>query len=403
MRGSDFETLSKVVQARRYVRFAVAAFALFVALFGLVSSGRPASGSFPGRNGEIAFTRSTQCRLVGGEPDCVQTIWVANLDGSGERRLTGQPDASVPVWSPDGRRILYAWRTGPQGFNELWLMRADGGGKRKVWGASVGRSDVGLGRVGVGDSDYVPSWSPDGKTFLLPGGVGKPPDTWAAVWSLSADGRGAKVLFRNTRKVKVTCGGSEFLKPSFAYPHWSPKGGRIAFLSLRKATIKERGEKPCVSTETWLWVSRPDGSDRKAIARAHGGEGDRPFDWSPDGRRIVFLRSPALAPEGWPEGDPEVYVVNADGTGLRRLTYHDHMFLQPFHTPLWSPDGGTILFKTNNLELNGQFVDAKERFVAMNPDGSGLRLVGPRPGCVSGELEGQKQGCGAWEPSWRSR
>ena len=51
--------------------------------------------------------------------------------------------------------------------------------------------------------------------------------------------------------------------------------------------------------------------------------------WSPDGRRIAFLSRR--------DGSKEVYVVNADGSGQRRLT-RDARF---FATPAWSPDGRT--------------------------------------------------------------
>ena len=55
--------------------------------------------------------------------------------------------------------------------------------------------------------------------------------------------------------------------------------------------------------------------------------------WSPDGRRIAFLSRR--------DGSKEVYVVNADGSGQRRLT-RDARFPA---TPAWSPDGRQIAFE----------------------------------------------------------
>jgi TolB protein len=56
--------------------------------------------------------------------------------------------------------------------------------------------------------------------------------------------------------------------------------------------------------------------------------------WSPDGKRIAFVRQDALDPAG------EIYVMNADGTGLTRLT------VSPGNdfSPTWSKDGKRIAF-----------------------------------------------------------
>jgi len=57
--------------------------------------------------------------------------------------------------------------------------------------------------------------------------------------------------------------------------------------------------------------------------------------WSPDGRQIVFT--------GYDGGLSDLFVVNADGSDLRRLTNDKDADLQP----AWSPDGKTIAFATD--------------------------------------------------------
>jgi TolB protein len=57
--------------------------------------------------------------------------------------------------------------------------------------------------------------------------------------------------------------------------------------------------------------------------------------WSPDGRTLAFM---AQTPEG--SENYEIYVVNVDGSGLRRLTRS----AGPDGWPQWSPDGRRILF-----------------------------------------------------------
>ena len=77
--------------------------------------------------------------------------------------------------------------------------------------------------------------------------------------------------------------------------------------------------------------------------------------WSPDGRKIAF------------GGDGEIYVMNADGRGLRRLTRNP----ASDGSPAWSPDGRRIAFgseRDGNLEV-----------YVMNTDGSGQRNLTRSP------------------------
>jgi TolB protein len=76
--------------------------------------------------------------------------------------------------------------------------------------------------------------------------------------------------------------------------------------------------------------------------------------WSPDGRRIVFTSTR--------DGDPEVYVMNADGSEPRRLTTTAGRDAHPS----WSPDGKTIAFQSPRI-------GGHTRIFLMNPDGSNQR------------------------------
>lgn len=77
---------------------------------------------------------------------------------------------------------------------------------------------------------------------------------------------------------------------------------------------------------------RPDGSDvvRLTMNLAE----DREPEWSPDGTRLAF----ESARDG---GVGHVYVMNADGTGVTRLTFPDDVFSAARY-PTWSPDGSQI-------------------------------------------------------------
>ena len=60
---------------------------------------------------------------------------------------------------------------------------------------------------------------------------------------------------------------------------------------------------------------------------------------SPDGRQIAFMSAR--------DGNPEIYVMNADGSNLRRLTNHP----AGESSPTWSPSGSQIAFIVEQIFL----------------------------------------------------
>ena len=98
-----------------------------------------------------------------------------------------------------------------------------------------------------------------------------------------------------------------------------------------------------------IYVMNADGS---GVTRLTNSGGDHP-SWSPDGRRIAFTSNG--------DGDSEIYVMNADGSGVTRLTNNDAVGINDFS---WSPDGRRIAFTSNG--------DGDSEIYVMNADGSGV-------------------------------
>jgi TolB protein len=98
-------------------------------------------------NGQrLAFARLTRTNTLVCDPappactgtrtDTVRDVYSMNADGSDIRQLTSTPDVDEvdPSWSPDGRMIAYYRKPADRDFEggEIWLMNADGSGKRRV-------------------------------------------------------------------------------------------------------------------------------------------------------------------------------------------------------------------------------------------------------------------------------
>lgn len=85
--------------------------------------------------------------------------------------------------------------------------------------------------------------------------------------------------------------------------------------------------------------------------------------WSPDGTRVAFA--------GVKAGNIDIYVMDADGQNLTRLTETP----EADQEPAWSPDGGTIAFTALRAGTS--------QIWAMNADGTGVRTLLAGPGLNS--------------------
>lgn len=248
-----------------------------------------------------------------------------------------------PVWAPHGKTILYAsYREHESRGMGLWLVNADGTHRRV------------LARTPFGEGDGEPTWSPDGTKVAFVRCCNP------RIWTMNADGSGPR---------EVLAGGEQ--------PRWSPDSRRIVFQIFPLARDKgiavmsadgtgvTRIANGDIGSLDWssanriafyseagagIYTMNPDGTDVRFLVAGGGrgtdwspdatkiaygadgglrvvnadGGGQRPLtsgrdsepDWSPDGRRIVFTRAEG---DGVRTGFTSVYVVNADGTGLKKL------------------------------------------------------------------------------------
>ena len=138
-------------------------------------------------------------------------------------------------------------------------------------------------------------------------------------------------------------------------PARSPDGTKVAFSSIRDRNLE-------------IYVMDADGGNPVNLTR------DDAYDsapaWSPDGRRIAFERSSSGG-----GGGPQIYVMNADGSGVERLT--EEPLASWGRSPAWSPDGASIAY------------DGEDGISIMDPAGGGTERLSP---------EGQYVGQPSWSP-----
>ncbi len=276
-------------------------------------------------------------------------LFLMSATGENVRRLTSF--GSDPAWSPDGREIVYSTETvarpyGRQGTSELWVVEIGSGKTRKIFA----------------EDSIQPSVSPHGLRiayWALPTG-GSQRDIWTIPY---------KGLGPGERPVPVTQDAAVDWDPV-----WSTDGQSLYFLSNRdgvmnlwripidEATGKPRGpaepERLPAREVGGLAVAR-DGRhiayvDRQttfAIDRlTFDGQGrlsNKPeeiyessqemsdFDLSPDGKLFTFDSRGAA--------QDDLFVLQADGTGLRQLTDD----APKDRHPSFSPDGKRIAFHSD--------------------------------------------------------
>jgi len=131
-------------------------------------------------------------------------------------------------------------------------------------------------------------------------------------------------------------------------PTWSPNGNELTFTHFRRSLEYPNGHPQLFKANL---------STGKTSAFSGRGDLNTGASYSPDGSKIVFTQSQ--------DGNADIYVINSDGSGLKRLTRYEGIDT----SPSWSPDGQRIAFVSDRhgspqifvMDANGDNVERLTR------------------------------------------
>jgi Tol biopolymer transport system component len=244
--------------------------------------------------------------------------------------------ATVSASSAKNGQIVY------RHFHSLFVVNADGTGERKLTKPPGGKI-----------VDDQPDWSPDGSTIAFNRCTSS-----CHVYTVAATGTGLRQLGPNA--------------DDRSEPAWAPNGKQLAYSRFWGRVVNDQFE------QTEIYLMNANGGGARAVTSITQG---KPFSadvfhatWSPNGAQLAF--EVKNSKQGEPAGGRAVFVVAADGSGLRQVT--------PWElngsAPDWSPDGKLILLRV---------VGAKEQhgnIYIVHPDGSGLKQLTRYPAPKTLEL-----------------
>lgn len=301
----------------------------------------------------------------------------------GVKQLTTEGDNGEAYFSSDGNRLIFQSNRNGYKCDKIWVMNIDGSEKRMV---SPQRGAHTCSFFFPGDKKIVFA-----STSHLAGECPRktkhqtgPGYVWPLypfdIFTARADGSelkrlttnpkydaepiissdGTRIVFGSQREgdfdiyIMNSDGGNiQRLTDREGYdggPWFSPDGKKIVWRAWHPKTDKERAQWRDSMKYDYIrpfpldiWVMKVDGSQKRRLT--DNGAVNWSPSWHPDNRRIIFSSNM----DDWHEKlgkfghNFELYLMNEDGTGLKRLT--DNNVFDSF--PMFSPDGKKLSFASN--------------------------------------------------------
>jgi TolB protein len=253
-----------------------------------------------------------------------------------ESRTDGTPGLPI-VWSPDGTQIAYL--SGTERL-KTYLINAEGKNPQRL-------------TDGLTDHEYNAEWSPDGRYLAFIGEYRDVRDVYIAqadgtqprcmtngappfdslMWSPDSRFLALESISPNQDIFILNVETGELRNLTDApgsdlRPAWSPDGTQIGFMSSRYSTLFG-------NTRFDLYLVNADGSNLRRLTNQFPADSAWTVNWSPDGRRIAF------GSISW-AGGADIYVVDVPYNLVRNVTRDTARDANP----VWSPDGSRLAFES---------------------------------------------------------
>lgn len=227
-------------------------------------------------------------------------LYIIDIDGQNQKLLSkAKQFCGSPVWSPDDNRIAFVKNDNHIGGTyDIYSIQTDGSNEMRL----TNQND-----------NFSPQFSSDNTSIIFSSSN----NNTTGIYKMDIDG-GNKQLLTPQNK-------------SFGNPIVSPNGNKISITSNDR-------------NGSQIFVMNSDGSNLKQITFTVSSkyfdtgfprDGNGNPVWSPNGDKLAYV--------SYENGSPDIFIINSNGTGNKRLT--DTPLRD--ENPVWTKDGNYILFSSN--------------------------------------------------------
>ena len=235
-------------------------------------------------------------------------LYMIGKDGQNLKLLSkGKQSCGSPVWSSDDSKITFVKNDNDVGGNvDIYSIQVDGSNEIKL----TNQND-----------NFSPQYFSKGNSIIFASSN----NTWTGIYKMNSDGSNRQLLTPPNK--------------SFSGPKISPNGNMIS-----------------ITSNDWsgpqLFVMNSDGSNLKQITftvspkyfdTGYPRDGNCNPVWSPNSTQLAYV--------SYENGSPDIFIINSNGKGNKRLT--DTRLRD--ENPCWTQDGNFILFSSNrNLNMSSE-------------------------------------------------
>jgi TolB protein len=227
-------------------------------------------------------------------------LYIIDIDGQNQKFLSkGKQFCGSPAWSADDSRIAFVKNDNNVGGTyDIYSIKVDGSNEIKL----TSQND-----------NFSPQYLPDNNSIIFSSSN----NTWTGIYKMNIDGSNKQLLTPQSK--------------SFGDPKISPNGNMIS-----------------ITSNDWngsqIFVMNSDGSSLKQITFTVSSkyfdtgfprDGNCNPVWSPYSDKLAYV--------SYENGSPDIFLINSNGTGNKRLT--DTPLRD--ENPVWTKDGNYILFSSN--------------------------------------------------------